>query len=361
MNELLQRLTDAYAASLRAYLEGHGEEALLKGYDIGREAVASKLSVLEMTAVHQVALVRTLLARLAPEESRKIADMAAEFSAESLLPFELKVRGTHEANAILQQLNETLESKNALIARQLDELRILQALKDDLTSLVVHDLRNPLAGMISCLDLLKPSPGDPNYESTREIVTLAREGARKLSELVDDMLEVRKLEEGKIQLKKEPVVVADLAHDAIATLEPTARLEDVRIELVVESDPALALDVDPRLMRRVVENLVSNAIKFTAAGSAVTITIRSLGDRLALEVADRGPGVAEELRDRLFQKFGSVEAKARGGRRGFGLGLYFVKLVATAHGGTVEAEARSGGGAVFRVVLPTACAIPDGG
>ncbi len=358
MNERLQKLTEAYARALRGYLDGHGEEALLEGYDVGREAVASKLSVLEMTAVHQVALVKTLLARLAPEESRKIADMAAEFSAESLLPFELTVRGAHEANAILQQLNDTLESKNAQIARQLEELRTLQALKDDLTSLIVHDLRNPLAGMISCLDLLKPSPGDANYESTREIVTLAREGARKLSELMEDLLEVRKLEEGKVQLRKEPVVLADLARDAITTLEPTARLEDVRLELALDSD--LALDVDPKLMRRVVENLVSNAIKFSMAGSSVTITVRSLGDRLALEVADRGPGVAEELRDRLFHKFGSVEAKSRGGRRGFGLGLYFVKLVATAHGGTVEAEARSGGGTVFRVVLPIASAVADG-
>lgn len=351
MNEDLERLTEAYAAGLRAYLNGQGEAALLNAYEVGRAALAAKLSVLELTAVHQVALVRTLLEKLAPGERTRIESMAADYSSESLVPFELTVRGAHEANAVLQRLNQALAEKNAEIQRQLEAVRSLELLKDDLMSLLVHDLRNPLAGMISCLDLLKPRPGDSEYDATLEIVKLAREGARKQSELLEDLLEVRKLEEGKLPLRLELVRLSELVDEAISTHTPTARLEEVHLELDTV-DPFLTLEVDRRLIRRVVENLISNALKFSRAHGSVSISVRAVEDRVVLEVKDRGPGVAEELRDRLFQKFGSVEAKTAGGRRGFGLGLYVVRLVATAHGGSVEVAPREGGGTIFRVMLP---------
>ncbi len=348
---MLHELTDAYVTALRGYLEGQGEAALLKAYEIGRSAVAAKMSVLEMSTVHQVALVRTLLERLPAAERTRIEEAAASFSAESLLPFELTVRGAYEANAVLQQLTETLAEKNAEIHRQLDDLRVLESLKDDLMSLIVHDLRNPLAGMMSCLELLKPAPGSKEYEPTLEIVTLAREGARKLSELLEDLLEVRRLESGEVQIRRELVSLDELLRDGVATLAPTARLEEVPIE-VEPVAPAISIEADRKLLRRVVENLVSNALKFSRRGVAVVVAARADGGRVVIEVKDRGPGVAAELGERLFQKFGSVEAKTRGTRRGFGLGLYFVKLVATAHDGTVEVEPRDGGGTVFRVVLP---------
>jgi len=348
--ETLRKLTESYAVALRAYLDGQGEAALLKAYDLGRAALAAKLSVLEVSTVHQVALVRTLLERLAPEERARIEKAASEFSAESLIPFELSAQGAREANQVLQHLNDTLAEKNAEIERQLAALRELQQLKDDLMSLIVHDLRNPLSGMISCLDLLKPSADDDDA-ATREVFTLAREGARKLSELIDDLLEVRKLEEGKLEVKLEPVLATEIVDEAIATLSSTARLEEVLLDVQVD-DAALGFPGDRRLLRRVVENLVSNAIKFSRRNDTVTVVARAEGERAIIEVLDRGPGVAEELRAHLFQKFGSLEARSRGGRRGFGLGLYFVKLVATAHGGSATVEAREGGGSVFRVALP---------
>jgi signal transduction histidine kinase len=300
-----------------------------------------------MAAVHQVALATVLLERLPAEERARTARLASELSAESFVPFEITARATHEANAMLTELNATLASKSDEIRRQLEELRQLQALKDDLISLVVHDLRNPLAGVLSCLNLIEPSSADAE---TREFLKLAREGMRKLSELVDDMLEVRLLEEGKLALKPEPVSLVEILRQAIATLEASAKLEGIPLELKVEAEPTLSLD--RRLVRRSIENLISNALKFSKPGEPIVITVRSDPEGTAVEVADRGPGLPEELRDRLFQKFASVEARARGARRGHGLGLYVVKLVATAHGGSVAASARPGGGTVFRVLFP---------
>jgi signal transduction histidine kinase len=346
MKAVLQRLTDSYSAALKGYLAGQGEEALLRAYETGREAVAAKLGVLEMSAVHQVALVQVLLERLPKEESERLARLAADFSAESLVPFELTARGTREANLMLQQLNETLEGKNAEIQRQLEELRSLQSLKDDLMSLIVHDLRNPLMGVLSCLDLLKSGTTD----ETREFVKLAVEGTRKLSELIDDILQVRQLEEGKLFLNVEAANPVDLVRQAVATLDASAKLAEVRLELA-QSSGIPSLEVDRKLVRRAIENLLSNALKFSPAGSTATVTVRGADPGVAIEVADRGPGVAHDVKDRLFQKFGSLDARSAGSRRGHGLGLYFVKLVATAHGGGVSVREREGGGSVFSLSL----------
>lgn len=351
MKETLRKLTERYAQALRRYLEqGGGEAALLDAYDVGRGAVAAKFSVLEMSAMHQAALMETLLARLPAEERAKVAQMASDFSAESLLPFELTARGAREQNAVLHQINETLEAKSAEISRQLAELVSLTTLKDDLLSLIVHDLRNPLAGMMSCVELLMPAPGDANYESTREIVHLAREGARKLNELIEDLLEVKKLEEGKVPIHAEAVSLAEIVREAIATLGPAARLDSIEVHF--EASGPVELSVDRRLFRRLAENLISNALKFSRPKDTVNVTLAGRDGSVVLEVSDRGPGIAAELRDRLFQKFGNLDARSAGARRGYGLGLYFVKLVATAHGGSVAAEPRDGGGTTFRVHLP---------
>jgi signal transduction histidine kinase len=350
VKETLERLTGRYAAALKSYLEGQGEESLLRAYETGRDAVAAQLGVLEMSAVHQVALVQVLLERIPGEERQRLARLAADFSAESLVPFELTARGTHEANAMLTQLNETLEGKNAEIRRQLEELTSLQSLKDDLMSLIVHDLRNPLMGVLACLDLLKPAGGD-KADETREIVKLALEGTRKLTELIDDILEVRQLETGSLALARDPVSLFEVAREAIATLEAAAKLAEVRLELAVTGEVA-PHGLDRKLVRRAVENLLSNALRFAPPRSAIAVTVAAVGAGVTIDVADRGPGVAEDVKDHLFQKFGSVAARSQGARRGHGLGLYFVRLVATAHGGSVSARAREGGGSVFSLVFP---------
>lgn len=346
----LKPLTDEYTAALRSYLEGGGEAALMRAYDAGKRAVADHVGFLEMSAIHQVALTTVLLDRLPEEERARIARHASEITAESLVPFEISVRGTHESNAMLEELNATLASKNEEIRRQLEELRQLQSLKDDLISLVVHDLRNPIAGMVSCLSLLEPSGTTAADTEVREIVKLAREGARKASELVDDLLQVRLLEEGKVALRRQPTRLVDVLRQAIATLEGTAKLEGIPLQLDAQADPIVS--VDHRLLRRSVENLISNALKVTKEGEPIVVSVREQAPSLLVEVADRGPGLPDDLRARLFQKFASVENHRRGSRRGHGLGLYVVKLVATAHGGEVDAVPRPGGGTVFRLALP---------
>ncbi len=117
---------------------------------------------------------------------------------------------------------------------------------------------------------------------------------------------------------------------------------------VEPGEPAL---LNEKLVRRAIENLLGNALKYTPSGKDISVAVHRFPDSIAIEGADRGPGIPADMKASMFQKFGSVEAKKGGVRKGFGLGLYMVKLVAEGHGGSVEVLDRVGGGALFRLVL----------
>jgi two-component system sensor histidine kinase/response regulator len=241
----------------------------------------------------------------------------------------------------------TLRQHRQLVVKQYEELRDLSALKDDLVTLMVHDLRNPLTGVLGLLQILEMELTDP---VRRADASTARQAADKLRETLDDMLQVRMLEEGRLELTRKPEEVASLVKAAVASVEGAARLR--RLELLQELAPGLIVTGDNRLLRRAIENLLSNAIKFSPAGQAIDVEALHGAGRVEIRIADRGSGVPPEGRDHLFDKFGGTYARRASDRRGYGLGLYFVRLVAEAHGGGVSVADREGGGTVMSLRLP---------
>jgi signal transduction histidine kinase len=239
-----------------------------------------------------------------------------------------------------------LRDQERIIRAQVDELRRLQSMKDDMVSLLVHDLRNPLAGLLCTLELALDTPASPQQEADLKTALGCGEVLRQA---LDETLQVRLLEEDAVVARRVPVDLAALIRTALGTLEPVARRRkvDLRWELEGEAEAPL----DGRLVQRSIENLLSNALKYTPKGSDVLVLVRTQGGAVVLEVADRGPGVPDELKGVLFERFGSLEAHRGSERRGVGLGLYLVKLVAQAHGGGVSVHDRPGGGAIFRLNL----------
>lgn len=234
------------------------------------------------------------------------------------------------------------------IAAQLRELRQLDHLKDDLVSLIVHDLRNPLAAVMGLLELLQENAPDGELSDD---VTAARHACNRLKEIVDDMLEARQLEEGKLVPSRAPTSVAWLVEEVRRAMAGNALARGVELVLSQPVDVEVALD--HKLIRRALENLISNALRFSNRGQRVELRVHDAGDQVAIEVADRGPGVSARVRETLFDKFGAVRPGTDvGERRGHGLGLYSVKLAATAHGGAVSLDEREGGGSIFRITLP---------
>jgi len=241
-----------------------------------------------------------------------------------------------------------LREQDRVIRRQLVELERLQAAKDDLVGMLVHDMRSPLSGTVALLELLR----EELTGRAAEDVELALRSTRTALGRLDEVLQVRLLEEGALVAHRGPVALEALIGAAVATLDAVARRKGVRLSSAIEGEGAA--QIDGKLVQRSIENLLSNALKYTPSGGDVSLTARRAGTALELEVADRGPGIPEDLRTSLFEKFGSIEARQGKSRKGVGLGLYLVKLVALGHGGSVSVADRSGGGSIFRLTLAAA-------
>jgi len=240
----------------------------------------------------------------------------------------------------LKTQEETIRSQVAAI----DALRARQA---DLFHLLLHDLRNPLAGAIGFLELLCLPGAAPNPTFAQN----ALDGARRVRALLEDVLTVRSLEEGELSLHKQRVVLAAVVHEAEASMRGFARLGGVTLVVPPEgSGPTL--EVDPTLIRRALENVLANAIRYSPPGARVEVEIHASATTVHLEVLDRGPGVPDAMKRTIFDKFKSVEGAKGLPTRGFGLGLHLVELVLNAHEGAVLVRDRPGGGSVFDLQLP---------
>ena len=235
-----------------------------------------------------------------------------------------------------------------LLRHQIQALRSADALKDDLVALLIHDLRNPLCGITSLLEAMSESTID---ETWRVDVDLAVTAGAELKDILEDLLHVKRFESGTFELRRALVDVSQVVADAATSMRSTARVRCVQI--VSAPDPTgPTVSADNKLLRRAVQNLLSNAIRYSPMSGEVLVSVKHTAQAVEIEVADRGPGVPELFKKELFKKFGSVEAAAGGIRRGFGLGLYMVELAAKAHGGSATVRDREGGGTIFGIVVP---------
>lgn len=238
-----------------------------------------------------------------------------------------------------------LARQERVIREQLESLHQLQALKDDLVAMLVHDLRNPLTAVTSVFQLLEPQI--PEHE--KELFKLGKSAISRVLTGVNDLLKVRLLEKGELPLERTTVDGAALAKQVVDTMRGAALSS--KVELTLDAPAGVTFSGDPKLLARALENLVANALRHTK--QQVDVEVREAGGAVSFSVHDRGAGVPDFLKDELFDMFGSLALKKAGGRRGHGLGLYLVRLVARAHGGEVAVRDREGGGASFVLTVPT--------
>ena len=240
-----------------------------------------------------------------------------------------------------------LRRKSLALEENLARLRELEQQRDTLTHMIAHDMRSPLLALQMSVELL----GDMVPATEPDAATLtatARRGAAQVVEMVSQMLDVSRLESGKMELHCEPADLVELARNAIATLRPLAA--ERTLELVAPA--SVPADIDANLMLRVISNLLGNAIKFTKPDGHIRLAVQLAEEHPRVAVIDDGPGIPPEHHHLIFEKFGQASAGAR--RGGSGLGLTFCKMVVEAHGGTIGLESEPGRGSTFWFTLPAA-------
>ena len=226
-----------------------------------------------------------------------------------------------------------------VVLRDMTNERAVERLRDDMTHAMVHDLRNPLTGISASLGLLMSGVTGAVSPSQREILEIANRSARRMTELVNAILDVNRLESGRMPLQRKLVAINLLAMDVIQMETAVASERGIR----TESDVPVSLPgvwADEALIRRVLQNLIGNAIKFTPPGGRVRVSARSEDKpkrQVVLSVSDTGTGIPLEIQPRLFQKFAAGEQEEHGS----GLGLAFCKLAVEAHEGRIWVESTS--------------------
>jgi signal transduction histidine kinase len=247
----------------------------------------------------------------------------------------------------LSRMSAELREHYDLVRRQRDSLRLLQLQKERLTSFVVHDLKNPVNALDLRAQLLMRDR--ELSDQAKSSVEGIRNEARALLRLIFNLLDISKSDDGQLAARPLEVALDALASEVLDTLAVTARAAGVEL---VASFALSHVWADPDLLRRVLENLLDNAIRHAPSGSVVTIGAAArAGGGALLTVADRGPGIAPELRERVFERFVQVESDEGLVRSGRGLGLAFCKLAVAAHGGTIRIEDNQPG-AIFLIELP---------
>ncbi|SNB47518.1 DUF4118 domain-containing protein [Geobacter sp. DSM 9736] len=236
------------------------------------------------------------------------------------------------------------------LSHQAEQAQVLEArekLERALLNSVSHDLRTPLVSITGALTTLKEEVSLPNQAARGDLLDAALEEAERLNRFVGNLLDMTRLEAGELKLKEELVDVEDLVGCALAPLG--SRLEGRKVEIMLSSGLPL-VKMDMAFMTQVLVNLLDNAVKYSPMGTPLQISAGVEAQALVLAVADRGPGVPEADLDRIFGKFYRVPVPE--GKGGTGLGLSICKGIVEAHGGTIKAENRDGGGLLVVVKLP---------
>jgi two-component system, NtrC family, sensor histidine kinase KinB len=238
----------------------------------------------------------------------------------------------------------------AVLLLDVTRFRLLDQVKSDLVATVSHELKTPLTGIRLVVHLLLEETVGPLAPKQTELLLDARDNAERLLTMIDNLLDLARIEEGRVRLKRVPESPAALLSAAAETIRPRAADKEVAVAVETGDDlPSVAIDVER--MEHALGNLLDNALAHTERGGRITLGATAADGAVVLSVADTGVGIPPDHLPYLFERFSRVPGQSAGGT---GLGLAIVREIVSAHGGSITCESRPGEGATFRITLPTA-------
>lgn len=233
--------------------------------------------------------------------------------------------------------------------RDITERKDLDALRDDMTSMIYHDLRSPLANIVSSLDVLSALSSGEGNETLQSVLMIARRSTDRIQRLVSSLLDINRLESGQPIVTQQSASPVRLTEDAVEAVRP---MVDSRHQQLVNRVPEkiCSVWVDGDMIRRVLINLLENASKFTPPEGKIEVGAKREGDWVQMWVQDNGPGIPSTDQERIFDKF--IRLKGETTANGLGVGLAFCRLAVEGHGGRIQVESQAGQGSKFVLTLP---------
>jgi signal transduction histidine kinase len=237
-----------------------------------------------------------------------------------------------------------------VVLHDVTKFRLVDQLKSDMVATVSHELKTPLTSVQMAIHLLLEEAVGPLEPKQVELLLAARQDAERLLSMVSDLLDLTRIEQGKVQLDLHPVAASDLVNDAVLHFE--ARARDADIALSGRAAPGLPpVLVDRGRIEHVFDNLLSNALAYAGRGGSIRVSAEADGASVRFEVEDTGVGIAPEYLPKLFERFYRAPGSKSGGA---GLGLSIAREIVEGHGGRIEARSEPGRGTTFIVRLPSA-------
>lgn len=267
--------------------------------------------------------------------------------------FDLKKKSmeTEKLNCELTSLNESVHARAEELARANKELRKLDQMKSDFISMVSHEFRSPLTSIKAFSQILLNNNELVKPEERNDFLRIIDQESDRLTRMINDILDLSKLEAGKMEWSMQEICLADIITKATGSIAPLSNAKEIRMETEVDKDLPMVMGDADRLMQ-VITNLLSNAVKFTMQKGNIRIAARSAGDEIRLSVEDNGIGIPEDQIQEVFSKFKQGGNVLTDKPKGTGLGLPICREIIQAHQGRIWAESSAGQGSRFVFTIP---------
>ncbi len=261
------------------------------------------------------------------------------------------IRKPPDRQELLIRIKSLLRTKKLYLQVQSSSkgLRELEQTRHDLTHMIVHDMRGQLSSIISSLEFLLDKEASPPPGAQDQLLNNSLLASQRIMTMLEAMLDVQRLESGQIPVELQPVSISQVITDTIEDVSPFLREKDVFIDAKADQPKSLMM-LDRDLLIRVMNNLLLNAIKFSPSGGRIGIWTQVTDKWVIVNIADQGPGIPKEHRERVFEKYTQLNSTRH--RSGVGLGLAFCKMALSALQGSIWVEEMPSSGALFRFALP---------
>jgi signal transduction histidine kinase len=302
-------------------------------YLIAAASCVAQLAIMHAAGIETASMIVAVVVLLLEASVLSVVSGRLRKILNGLANAEVERRFEQRKVAEIEESKRTIETMLGDSRHQNERLRQLQFDKDRLTQLLVHDMRSPLTVITGTADLVEMRLAEPAIAGDMaEDIEAIRSTAMRLSGMINDILGIAKMEDGQLELHRERLSITQL----VGTVAEQTRRASVSRHIVVQSstEDDIFIDGDPSLIRRVLENLLSNGARYTPQGGSLRLSAKREGNTAVLSIQNHGTPIDPELRTRLFEKY----QQAKSTRGGWGLGLYFCRLALEAHGGTIAIE-----------------------